>query len=199
MLEIRRIEKSNKHLQALMKVHYSQPRGFVGRQIFYEIVFNGVVYGCIAFGSATRFLPGREIIKSLGNGVNNLFYHMEKVNGKYPTRNFTTLALLAAEKVVEVDYARVYGYSVTWFEALVEVPREGTLYKKAGYKLVGETIGYTCKRTGGYGTDAYSGMRVWDTENLRPKRVFYKKVANPLPVPPGSDPDRLVRLFGGSR
>lgn len=157
-----------------MAVHYSQPKGFVGRQILYSIFFSDVHYGCIGFGSATRFLPGRTVIKDLKNGMNNIFYHVEKVDGKYPRRNFTTYALLEAEKQACQDYKDKYGDEVLWLETLVELPRTGDLYLKAGYTLTGQTQGFTCKRVAGQGTDSWSGKRVWDTKNLRPKRVFVK-------------------------
>jgi hypothetical protein len=156
-----------------MNLHYSQPKGFVGRQLFYRILFDGVVYGCIAFGSATKYLPGRVIIGSLNEGLNNIFYHIEPRAG-YPKRNFTSLALLAAEIEARGDYEIQYGYVVRWLETLVEPPRTGDLYRKAGYKQVGETKGFTCKRVAGQGTDSWTGKRVWETTNLRPKLVFVK-------------------------
>jgi hypothetical protein len=39
---------------------------------------------------------------------------------------------------------------------------------------VGVTRGMTCKRVGGKGSDSWSGRRVWDEENLRPKRVLMR-------------------------
>lgn len=79
-----------------MRIHYSQPKGFVGRNICYLIKFNGLHYGTAAFGSSTRFLPGRnEFFGLLSSNdlvkvANNIFYHIEKIDGKYPVRNFTT-------------------------------------------------------------------------------------------------------------
>lgn len=159
-----------------MAVHYSQPKGFVGRQLLYKVYASGTLYGAIAFGSATKHLPGRVVHPRLNNGLNNTFYHVAKVDGAYPLRNFTTRVLLLAEWVVSADYKRTYGDDVHWFETLVELPRSGELYRKAGYAHVGTTIGKTCKRTGGVGTDSWSGCRVWDEVNLRPKHVFQKMV-----------------------
>lgn len=176
MLSVTRTNKGDSDLQAMMDVHYSRPKGFVGRQLFYRIEFAGVLYGCIAFGSATRFLPGRDINAPLNCGMNNIFYHIEKVNGKYPARNFTTMALLAAERIACVDYKDRYGDDVLWIESLVEYPRIGKLYLMAGYRHVGDTKGFTCKRIAGKGTDNWTGKRVWDTVNLRPKKVFLKEV-----------------------
>lgn len=42
--------------------------------------------------------------------------------------------------------------------------------------FLAKTVGYTCKRAAGKGTDAWTGKRVWDTKNLRPKRVFMREV-----------------------
>jgi hypothetical protein len=46
------------------------------------------------------------------------------------------------------------------------------IQKKDGWRLVGQTKGYTCKRIAGNSTDSWTGKRVWDTKNLRPKLVF---------------------------
>ena len=176
MLVIQKITKADQGLQAAMRVHYSKPKGFVGRQLFYKIIYNNMAYGYIAFGSATKHLPGRILQHSLNCGMNNIFYHIEKVDGKYPIRNFTTQCLLLAETIAVRDYKERYGDAVLWIETLVELPRTGDLYKKAGYKLVGETKGYTCKRVSGDSTDNWTGRRVWDTTNLRPKHVFIKEL-----------------------
>lgn len=140
-----------------------------------------MVYGCIAFGSATKHLPNREILGSLNNGLNNIFYHVERPEGvaKYPLRNFTTSVLRQAEELAMKDYEEKYGDKVTWLETLVELPRTGDLYLKAGYIETGITKGFTCKRVSGVSTDSWGGRRVWDHNNLRPKRVFQKKIWSP--------------------
>ncbi len=71
------IKRTDPRILTNMAIHYSQPKGFVGRNICYAVMLAGVCYGSIAGGSATRFLPGREIIGTLNNGVNNIFYHVE--------------------------------------------------------------------------------------------------------------------------
>lgn len=108
--------------------------------------------------------------------VNNTFYHVERINGEYPTRWFTAKVLAAFRARVVTDWKARYGDDVIGFESLVELPRTGDCYRKDGWTLVGQTIGYTCKRTAGKGTDGWSGKRVWDTENLRPKHVFVRRV-----------------------
>jgi len=162
-----------------MSVHYSQPKGFVGRNICYEVTFEGNYYGNVVAGSATRFLKGRNeylgiTIKMLNNVVNNIFFNVCKVDGKYPMRNFTTAVIEKFVKVVKIDWENKYGDKVVGFETLIEKPRTGELYKRAGWKEVGETIGYTCKRVAGKGTDSWSGKRVWktDKESLRPKIIL---------------------------
>ena len=77
-----------------------------------------------------------------------------------------------------------YGDQVVGIETLVELPRTGSGYVRAGYQEVGQTVGYTCKREshvthGDRGNrDAWSGVRVWNTDPnaLRPKRVLVKRV-----------------------
>ena len=169
-----RVKRSDDEMLRNMSSHYSQPLGFVGRNICYAIVFNGLCYGSIAGGSATRFLPGREILGTLNNGVNNIFFHAEKRNLVYPLRNFTSSVLKLYRSTIERDWLTEYGDSVAWHETLVELPRSGDCYKRDGWNLVGQTKGYTCKRSSGKGTDSWSGKRVWDTENLRPKLVFVR-------------------------
>ena len=75
------IHKKDERMLANMAVHYSQPKGFVGRSICYAIYCDGNYYGTMAGGSATRHLPNRKIVGSLNNGVNNIFFHIEKPSG----------------------------------------------------------------------------------------------------------------------
>ena len=164
-----------------MAVHYSQPKGFVGRNICYAVLHDGLYYGSIVGGSATLHLPGRDEYFGLGtslslnNLVNNIFFHVEKVGGRYPMRWFTVEVLQAFRQRIVVDWQARYGDVVAGFESLVELPRTGECYKHDGWDLIGQTIGYTCKRVAGKGTDNWSGKRVWDMKNLRPKLVFAKK------------------------
>ena len=163
-----------------MSVHYSQPKGFVGRNICYAVLVDDIYYGSIVGGSATLHLPNRNdyfgVDKScLTNIVNNLFYHIEKQNGRYPLRNFASLVIKEWRFRIVRDWEQKYGDKVFGFESLVELPRTGECYKRDGWDLIGQTVGYTCKRTAGKGTDSWSGKRVWNTEELRPKLVFAKK------------------------
>jgi len=174
-ISLQKIKRTNAQILENMAIHYSQPKGFVGRNICYLIMAGGVCYGSIAGGSATRFLPRRKIIGGLNNGVNNIFYHVEKRDG-YPTRNFTAKVLKLYRETIERDWPEKYGDTVAWHETLVELPRSGECYKRDGWQLVGQTKGYTCKRTSGKGTDSWSGRRVWDTVNLRPKLVFVREI-----------------------
>ncbi len=173
--------KGNSDLQALMAAHYSQPKGFVGRQLIYFVEHDGERYGAIAAGSATRFLPGREAffgcVVPLNNHVNNTFFHIEKRGGgRYPYRHFAARVVAEWRNVVLGDWFARYGDRVLGWETLVELPRTGALYVRDGWTEVGMTKGFTCKRTAGKGTDSWSGKRVWDMKNLRPKRVFVRAI-----------------------
>lgn len=168
-----------------MEIHYSQPRGFVGRNICYKVEHGGIYYGSIVGGSSTLHLPGRDEFFNIDSKnkkskllqiVNNIFYHIEPIDGKYPLRNFSTTVLNNFRTVVAKDWLLKYGDIVIGFESLVELPRTGELYKRDGWSEVGLTMGYTCKRIAGKGTDNWTGKRVWDTNNLRPKRVFVKGI-----------------------
>lgn len=166
-----------------MSVHYSQPRGFVGRNICYAVKWDDIYYGSIVGGSATLHLPGRNEYFSLTSNnsiqlnsiINNIFFHVEKVNGDYPCRWFTVAVLKKFREVISNDWFSKYNDKVIGFESLVELPRTGECYKKDKWDLIGQTKGYTCKRVAGKGTDNWSGKRVWNTKELRPKLVFVKK------------------------
>lgn len=164
-------------LLKLMEVHYSQPRGFVGRTIADAIYVGGVFYGCIVAGSATRFLPGRDGDLPLNQIINNVFFHVRKVGGKYPCRNFTERVLIEWECRIQDAWERKYGDIPRMLESLVELPRTGECYRRAGWIEVGMTKGYTCKRVAGKGSDSWTGRRVWNTTDLRPKRVFTKSLS----------------------
>jgi hypothetical protein len=170
-LVLERIRRDDPEISLYMGQHYSMPKGFVGRSICYAIMFGGRCYGAIAGGSATRFLPNRAVVGTLNNGVNNIFFHLDR-NGGYPIRNFSQRTLALYRNEIERDWKSKYGDVVMWHETLVEVPRTGECYRRDGWKLVGQTKGYTCKRVAGRGTDSWSGKRVWDMDNLRPKLVF---------------------------
>lgn len=176
-------KRTDTRLLARMAHHYSQPKGFVGRNICYAVSYDGLYYGHIVGGSATRFLPGRNEflgigLEDLNNVVNNIFFNVSSVTGKYPLRNFTTQVVAAFRERIQIDWLERYGDVVYGFETLIEKPRTGELYRRDGWMLVGETKGYTCKRIAGNGTDSWSGKRVWNTdeESLRPKLVFCRTI-----------------------
>lgn len=174
------VPKTDYHLRGLMNIHYSQPKGFIGRSLCYLVTSEDVLYGGIVGGSATLHLPGRNEFlgvnkSSLGSVINNIFYHVEKQGGKYPFRNFTEEVLKTWRERVSTDWKRKYHDSVVGFESLVQLPRTGELYLRDGWTLTGTTVGNTCKRVAGRGSDSWSGKRVWDTKNLKPKLVFCKR------------------------
>ena len=181
MLRLVIIKRTDPRLLENMANHYSRPKGFVGRNICYAVMFNDVYYGAIVGGSATLHLPGRHDYlqtgrQDLNSIVNNIFFHIEKVDGKYPLRNFSQVVLKLFIKTISEDWELRYGDKVIGFESLVELPRTGEIYSRSGWHLVGQTKGYTCKRGAGKGTDEWSGKRIWDVSNLRPKHVFVYKL-----------------------
>lgn len=181
-LTLTQIKRTDKRLLANMKNHYSQPKGFVGRNQCYAIEYGGKYYGGIVSGSTTLHLPGRKqwlhdnwIAGGLNNGINNIFFHIE---GPYPCRNFAQKVFALWRERAVKDWQEKYGNKVTWFETLVELPRTGEIYLRDKWQVIGETKGFTCKREDDpfyEGTDDWSGKRVWDTENLRPKLVLVRK------------------------
>lgn len=184
MLKLELIKRTDPRILNNMLVHYTKPKGFVGRNICYVILFNNIFYGTIVGGSSTLHLPGRdeyfnltkENKKSyLNNIINNIFFHIEKVNNKYPIRCFSTKIIKLFRETISLDWENKYGDKVIGFETLVEIPRTGECYRKDDWVFVGQTKGFTCKRIAGNGTDNWSGKRIWDTNNLRPKLVFVKK------------------------
>ena len=195
MLKLEPIKRTNPRILADMAVHSSKPGGFVGRNICYAITYAGVYYGAIVGGSSTLHLIGRDPFFAIGSPneseivvpkkvvlrgiVNNIFFHIEKIGGRYPVRNMVTKVLRMFRERVVVDWQAKYGDTVTGFESLIELPRTGEAYKRDGWEEVGITKGNTCKRVSSKGkrrTDSWTGQRVWDTKNLRPKRVFVRFV-----------------------
>jgi len=185
MLSLVPIKRTDPRILADMAIHYSKPGGFVGRNICYAIMFGDTYYGAIVGGSATLHLIGRDEFfgltketkkKALNQIVNNIFYHIEKKQGKYPVRNMVPKVLEMFRAQIVLDWATKYNDVVIGFESLIELPRTGESYKRDGWQEVGITKGQTCKRVAGKGSDSWTGKRVWDTKNLRPKRVFVREV-----------------------
>ena len=183
MLELIKTKRTDPRLLGRMRDHYSQPKGFVGRNICYAVLFDSVYFGHIIGGSATRFLPNRneylEVnITQLNHIVNNIFFNVRPYyKGFYPCRNFTPKVVKLFVNTISLDWREKYGDEVYGFETLIEKPRVGELYLRAGWECIGETKGYTCKRIAGKGTDSWTGKRVWNTDagSLRPKYVLCLK------------------------
>ena len=136
-------------------------------------------------GSAVMHLKGRDEFFALNGDkkteiqsiINNTFYHVEKVNGSYPMRwRFVAKVLGVFRETAGRDWERKYETTVIGFESLVELPRTGGIYLEDGWREVGRTVGYTCKRVAGKGTDSWTGKRVWNVDDKRPKRVFCRFV-----------------------
>lgn len=184
MIELQRIKKYSPQLSYWMSVHYSQPKGFVGRSLIYLIVVNGQAYGAIAGGSAFRHLDGRDQFfqAPLNNIVNNIFYHVCRHDGQYPCRNFTTRVVTLWRERVREDWECAYKDPVLGYETLVELPRTGELYTRDGWVQVGTTVGHQLKRVAGKakekweGAEKWNGHRVWLKDvPLRPKRVLVRR------------------------
>lgn len=177
------IKRTDSRILVDMAIHYSQPKGFVGRNICYAAMVEDTYYGAIVGGSSTLHLAGRDEFfgltkeikrDTLKQIVNNIFYHIEKKNGRYPVRNMVPTVLGLFRERITLDWKSKYGDEVIGFESLIELPRTGEAYKRDGWIEVGVTKGQTCKRVAGQGTDSWTGKRVWDTKNLRPKKVFVR-------------------------
>jgi len=185
MVTLEPIKRTDSRILADMAIHYSQPKGFVGRNICYAIMADDVYYGAIVGGSSTLHLIGRDEFFGLTKEtkkvalrqiINNIFYHVEKKDGRYPIRNLVPTILKMFRERVAQDWECKYGDLVIGFESLIELPRTGEAYRRDGWVEVGLTKGQTCKRVAGKGTDSWPGKRVWDTKNLRPKRVFVRHI-----------------------
>ena len=101
-MNLKQIKRTDNRILQNMDIHYSHPKGFVGRNICYAILYNDIYYGSIVGGSATLHLVGRDSFfnltkdnkkEKLKNIINNIFFHMEKVNGEYPVRNMSVKIL----------------------------------------------------------------------------------------------------------
>ena len=181
LLLVRTSSKDSRLLDR-MESHYSKPKGFVGRSLCYAVIYNWRYYGHIVAGSATLNLPNRHKFlgtnkEQLNNIVNNIFFNISPWDKKYPLRNFSSLVVKTWMSRVIQDWKAIYGDEVKGFETLIEPPRTGELYLRAGFSHIGTTKGYTCKRTKGSSkSEKYTGVRVWDYENLRPKHVLAYRI-----------------------
>ena len=177
-LKLVRVKRTHPFLLQFMYRHYSAPKGFVGRNQCYAVVYDKLCYGFIVSGSTPMWLVGRERVfgyeVNLNEIVNNIFFRIE-IKTRYPSRNFMVKVLKLWRETSIIDWEEQYGDKVMGWESLVELPRTGEVYIRDKWTLVGTTKGYSCKRVGGIGTDSYSGVRVWETKILRPKLVFCKK------------------------
>jgi hypothetical protein len=195
-MHLTEVKRTHPALLEFMARHYSKPRGFVGRSIAFLIYERSIIVGAVVAGSATLHLAGRDqffgVPKSkaerkaiLRNIVNNVFFRIEKDLFPYkPPRNYFRKALLLFERTIERRWEEKYGDPVLGIESLIELPRTGVGYTRAGYTEVGQTVGYTCKReshlthVGKGNRDSWTGVRVWNTDpkSLRPKRVMCKRL-----------------------
>jgi hypothetical protein len=185
-IELIRVRRTHPTLLEMMPRHYSAPKGFVGRNLCYliewapsDLAQERRIYGAIVGGSATRFLPGRVEffggkVPPLNSIINNTFFHAEPGTRGYPCRNFVPQVIALWRARMLIDWPAAYGDAVAGFETLVELPRTGECYRRDGWALTGQTKGFTCKRVAGKGSDSWTGKRVWDTVNLRPKLVFMR-------------------------
>lgn len=184
MLELVVTKANDRRLLYLMDHKHYTTKGkrswFVGRKLCYAIMYSGVYYGHILGGSASLHLPNRNEYlgidqSQLNSVINNIFYHVEKVEGRYPLRNFTTRVVLEWERHVAEDWETKYGDKAVGFESLVEPPRTGELYRRAGWSMVGITKGKTLRRVPDpERTEKWSGKREWGDGTQ--KLVFCKRI-----------------------
>lgn len=181
MIVLEVTKRTDARLLQRMQTHYSRPRGFVGRNICYSVAYGSEYYGHIVGGSATMHLPGRADFLGrhvcLNSIVNNVFFNVSKIDGRYPCRNFVQKVIQLYTNRVECDWLQKYGDIVLAHETLVELPRTGDCYLRSGWTRVGTTKGFTCKRvsaTGRTQRERWGGVRIWNKTDLRPKIVFMK-------------------------
>ncbi len=159
MFSLVRIKRSDPRILSDMAVHYSHPKGFVGRNICYAIMVGAIYYGAIVGGSSTLHLVGRDKFfgittenkkEKLVQIVNNIFYHIEKKNGRYPIRNMVPAVLRAFRERISLDWKEKYGDTVVGFESLIELPRTGEAYRRDGWIEVGVTKFMVRKKSVGH-------------------------------------------------
>jgi hypothetical protein len=182
IIELKIVNGFSSALRRAMQRHYSHPGGFVGRRIVYEVWCNNRRWGWITSQSATKNLPGRDRFlkrrasRILNRIINNGFFHLDRdLSGNYPIRNFVPAVIGEWELTSPKDWIAKYGDQPVAFETLVELPRTGECYRRAGWRRVGRTKGMTCRRVAGRSTDGWSGRRIWTRG--RPKLVFMKWIA----------------------
>ena len=181
MLKLNRISSTDEFLLDSMVNHYGKPKGFVGRRIPFEIMYNNERYGHIVANSAFKHIRGRDEylnVKSadcLNQIIYNGFFFIERINGEYPCRNFVTKVLLAFENIACREWEEEYGDKVMALETLVKPPRIGLCYMRAGWELIGATVGYECKRIKGKEKN-YNMKKIWDRSKKVPKLIYIKTI-----------------------
>ncbi len=176
MLELVETKKSHAELIACMRVHYTQPKGLIGRSICYAIYYDKKYYGHIVMGSATMHLPHERASSNLNEILCNTFFHLRRPAEGYPCRNITSKILLAFERQAIIDWYVRYGDIPRAIETLVQPPRTGEAYLRVGYSQVGMTKGFTCERVKDETNKKWGTTKKWDYSNPQPKLVFEKRI-----------------------
>jgi hypothetical protein len=179
MLKLLPTFSNSPYLAERMRRHYSKPEGFVGRRLPYAIYWNNTYYGHIVAGSATRYLANRwqflNSVCDLNEIINNVFFSVSRIDNKYPRRNFVPFIINEFVERSVMDWEKNYGNKVVAIETLVEPPRTGESYLRAGFQFIGKTVGMTASRVKGKETGSkYTGKRIWEMKDLRPKLIFMK-------------------------
>ena len=145
---------SNKYFKRLLKTHYPQSKGIVGRRINFVIFKDNIPVGIIGFASPPII---NKVFKhfniqdlSIGERgkliLNNNIFRLE-----IKEKNLGTRVLKEARQKVKKLYKEKYGEDLLGLITFVEPPRTGAVYKADNWEYIGETEGYSIKRVAGFG------------------------------------------------
>ncbi len=145
---------SNSYFKRLLRTHYPQSKGIVGRRVNFVIFKDNLPVGIIGFASpplsyqiAENFLNLPKELKPSERAklyLNNNIFRLE-----IRERNLGTQVLKEARKRVKELYKQKYGDDLIGLITFVKPPLTGAVYKADNWRFIGYTKGYKWNRKNG--------------------------------------------------
>ena len=166
-IELERVKQTDSKAREYITNHYTNPRGFIGRNTTHLIKVDGNVCGVIVSGSTSLHLVGRSEFFgkdcNIQDIINNRLFRLEN---NIP--NLGTQVLKLWRKVVVEEWKIKYDCTPIGFETLVKPPLTGSVYRADNWFFGGITKGYTATKFGHSNKD-----KLWI--KTEPRLVFFRK------------------------
>ena len=165
-IELEQVKQNNPKAREYITNHYTQPRGFIGRNTTHLIKVDGSYCGVVVSGSTSLYLPNRKEFfgdpVDIQKIINNRLFRLE-----LNIPNLGTQVLKMWRKQVVLDWKIKYNCDPIGFETLVKPPRNGAVYRADNWFYGGMTKGYTARVP-------KHGVRVW--YRTEPRLIFFKMI-----------------------